>query len=377
VSAGRNELCACGSGASYDTCCQGRDLELESLVGELEATVQRLGEETWALDPDWCRARFAEIYDGGLDAFGPLGPDSAERLDAQLWFLLDCPLPHGQTPLWHMRLHKIGRSAELLARSELRAWRIESVDGAGVLGARCPLGTGPARLEGVRHPVGEPAPGAFVVARSVPLGPERWALLGRAPVVEPTAVRDFGALLASLDAPPGEFWRVHGGVLARAAWAWPEWREHTGDGEIVTRSLASIVLADPAAAIAALEEDPELEPAEADPDGSSRSWHWRWDPPARRAPMADAGVRFRVCDEDAGPRPRLALIDVDAGEPRLWVLAPTPARLALAERLLRDRLAASLGPVELRDFLAPSRIPRWLRARPESDELTDRRIRAA
>jgi hypothetical protein len=376
VSVGRNDPCPCGSGAKYKRCCLDRELELERLVAELEGTVRALGQETWELDREWYLARFDEIYDGGIEAFGALGPTDDERLDAELWFLLDCPLPDGQTPLWRMRLQGTGRAGELLARSELRAWQIESPPRAGVLGARSPLGSGRARLETVRPLAGKLLPGAFVVARSVPLGPERWALLGRAPVVDPRAELEFEALLRSLDAPPGEFWRVHGGVLARAAWAWPEWREHTLEGELVRGSLAALELRDRAAVVAALDADPELEAgerhrdpesgaAERNPDPRSLEWNWRWDPPAARRLVPTPGVRFKLCDEDADPRPPLALVDIELDHDRLWLLTPTPARLRLAERLLRDRLGESIGAVLMRDFLPPASLPRWKRVRPE------------
>ncbi len=191
------------------------------LIAELEATVAALGEHTRLAEPDWCLDRFAEFYDGGIAAFGNDGPSPEEALEAYLWFVHDCPLPTGETPLWRLRQRSPGRAVELLARSELRAWRLESVADACNLTALCPLGTGRVRLEAARSPAGQLGPGAIVVARSVPLGPERWALLGRAPVVEASVAAEFQALLASLHAPRGEFWRVHGGVLARAATAWP------------------------------------------------------------------------------------------------------------------------------------------------------------
>ena len=191
------------------------------LIAELEATVAALGEDTRLAAPDWHRDRFAEFYDGGIAVFGNDGPSAEESLEAYLWFLHDCPLPTGETPLWRLRQRSPGRAVELLARSELRAWRVESVADVGNLTALCPLGTGRVRLEAGRPPAGRLGPGAIVAARSVPLGPERWALLGRAPVVEAGAAAEFEALLASLHAPRGEFWRVHGGVLARAAAAWP------------------------------------------------------------------------------------------------------------------------------------------------------------
>jgi hypothetical protein len=191
------------------------------VVPELEEAVVRLGDETWRRDPDWSLSQLSEFYDGGAEALGPLGPTAPELLEAQLWFLMDCPLPSGETPLWRARRERSGRAVELLARSELRAWRIEAVDGPRQISAECPLGTGRARLELCRDPAGAGSAGAVIVARSVPVGPERWALLGGAPIVDRDSAPAFERLLASLDAPRGDFWRVHGGMLVRASWTWP------------------------------------------------------------------------------------------------------------------------------------------------------------
>jgi len=105
----------------------------------------------------------------------------------------------------------------LLARSETRAWLVDEVDGAGVVAARCPVEGTRCVLAWSRAPVGPVDRRALVVARSLPVGPGRWVLLGRPAVVEPVRVDAFQRLLRSLRAPRGEFWRVHGGVLARAA----------------------------------------------------------------------------------------------------------------------------------------------------------------
>jgi hypothetical protein len=206
--------------------------EIERLVRELEAAVEALAADTWDRDEAWCRMQFAEFYDGGLEAFGLLGPSDAELLEANLWFLLDCPLPTGETPLWRARRESTGRPIELLARSELRAWRVESAPSPRLLSAVCPLHHGRAQLDLAREPAGDAEPGTVVVARSVPVGAERWALLGSVPVVAPEVAGEFEQLLRTLDAPRGEIWRVHGGVLARAARAWAAGREHTLEGEL-------------------------------------------------------------------------------------------------------------------------------------------------
>lgn len=105
----------------------------------------------------------------------------------------------------------------LLTRSELRAWRIESSEAPGPLAGCCPLGAGRALFAFGGPPPAGVAPGTYVVARSLPVGPGRWVLIGRPAIVGPGAVSRFEQLLGSLRAPRGEFWRVHGGVVAQAA----------------------------------------------------------------------------------------------------------------------------------------------------------------
>ncbi len=109
------------------------------------------------------------------------------------------------------------RLRALLGRAELRAWRIETSDAPGFWHGRCPLGSGQALIGWTRPPVGVPEPGALLVARSLPVGPERYLLLGRAAVVAVERASGFERLVRSLRAPRGEFWRVHGAVIARAA----------------------------------------------------------------------------------------------------------------------------------------------------------------
>jgi hypothetical protein len=109
------------------------------------------------------------------------------------------------------------RLEQLLARTELRAWRVQDAGEPGVLIADCPLGTGRALLACARAPEGELVRGAFVVGHAVPFGPNRYLLVGRVTVVGRARAARFAAQIASLKAPRGEFWRVHGAVLAREA----------------------------------------------------------------------------------------------------------------------------------------------------------------
>jgi hypothetical protein len=109
------------------------------------------------------------------------------------------------------------RLTVLLARGEVRAWRVASVEASGRLSVECPLGAGPATVALAREPDRPVAAGAFVIARSMPVGPRRWVLLGQASVVGAARAPAFERLLRSLRAPRGEFWRVHGTVVAQAA----------------------------------------------------------------------------------------------------------------------------------------------------------------
>jgi hypothetical protein len=145
------------------TCREGS--ALDRLVAELREPAARLCGEHWVPDREWC----------------------AERL------------------------------SELLSRAEPRAWIAEAADEMRVLTARCPLGSGRALLVCAREPDPPPAAGAFLVGLSVPFGPRRYMLMGRPAVVPAAATAHFGALVASLRAPRGEFWRVHGAVLLAAA----------------------------------------------------------------------------------------------------------------------------------------------------------------
>jgi hypothetical protein len=88
-------------------------------------------------------------------------------------------------------------------------------------------------------------------------------------------------------------------------------------------------------------------------------------------------VRFALCEEDTAVPPRLALIDIEPDPAIIWLLAPTPARLSLAEHLLRERLGGAVGVVRVREFLPPSSIPRWRRIRTDAAAVEGTRTQAA
>jgi hypothetical protein len=75
---------------------------------------------------------------------------------------------------------------------------------------------------------------------------------------------------------------------------------------------------------------------------------------------------LELCDEDGDLEPYLADLDLIADGSELWLSAPTPARFALAERVLRPRLGPLLG--ELRSLHVDRRsvMPRWKQLRLQS-----------
>jgi hypothetical protein len=115
----------------------------------------------------------------------------------------------------------------LLDRSEVRAWLIDgpepgarahqNLNAPGLLAGRCPRGSGPALLATRRSLPEGLGRGSYLVSRSLPVGPGRWVLIGRIAHVAPARTAGFEQVLASLRAPHGEFWRVHGSVVAQAA----------------------------------------------------------------------------------------------------------------------------------------------------------------
>lgn len=97
-----------------------------------------------------------------------------------------------------------------------------------MLDVSCPLTEQSARLETVRpRPVTQRLGGSWLRGRFRALTNRIYALLGRAPIVDPRAHDDFEELLEQLacEVPePERCWREQGGALAAAAWNWPEER---------------------------------------------------------------------------------------------------------------------------------------------------------
>ena len=371
MAAGRNDLCPCGSRKKYKRCCLDRVENLVRDVLAVEAVVSELGRAARAKHPDEYAEGFSEFYRGGEEAFGIAGPDPAERLEADLWIVCDRTLGGDRTPLEVATAHREATadpSLDALTRSALRTWKIEAVSSAGLLEARCPLTGEFTRVETIRPPAGDLAAGSFVVARSLPRDGGSFALLGRAPVVDPRAYDDFEDLLGQLAVElrhPDHVWREGGGALASAAWSWPEEREHTLEGDVVQERFVSFKLPDAGAAIRALDADSDfVRTGQKFWDSDVIAWYWlvREVPSAVEMP-AELGVEWFLCDEDAADPPRLAKLELNLEEGDVWLFAPSERRLAEAERDFAERFGRVLGDVDHRGVDRPEIMPRWKRER--------------
>lgn len=366
---GRNDPCACGSGAKYKRCCLDGESGGMRELASAEAALERLGALAWEVYPEDCEEAFERHYDGGLPAFGLLGPSDEELRRAEAWFLLDRRLGIGATPLECLaeRLEP-GGGMELLARSELRMWRIAGDRAAASVGARCPVTGEDVRLVTAPNGSGS-ATGELVVARTLPLAPGRAALLAPTPVdpaVAEELVRWTRETWESAEDQRG-FWRTFGGELSRAASAWPEERVHSRDGEIVQSALSTWAIRKPERAAELLASDPELEerPVEEVDSEGERSWMWRRAAEAlpRAAITSRPGVRWVLDEHEAGERPRLAQLDLVPWEKRLWIFASTPGRLRSAEERAASALGRTLGRRMDHDCERPFVIPRWQQLR--------------
>jgi hypothetical protein len=365
----RNDRCPCGSGAKYKRCCLERLERLDREVSAVEARVGELGLTARARFPaDYAQA-FADFYVGGEDAFGVAGPDRLERLEADLWIVCDRSFGDDGTPL-ELALARVGRPPDpcldRLARSQLRTWRIETVRGVGLLDASCPLTGQSARLETVQRPAGDPEPGRFVVARSVPRANGTYALLGRAPIVDPRAHDDFQELFKQLacEVPERErFWRECGGTLAAAAWNWPEEREHTREGDIVQSHFVSFKLPDTGAARRAFDAHDEFaRTGEVFWDSAVVAWYWLGVTASAPVEMPEElGVEWFLCHEDAAERPQLAKLELRLDHDEVWLFAPSASRFERVEADFTHRFGPLLGEVDRRGVDWAEILPRWKR----------------
>lgn len=312
-------------------------------------------------------AAFASLFPGGTALFGHATAHAEERLEAALWIVCDVDLGTGATPLELRQRQLEDPHLELLSTTQLQAWEIERPREAGLIDAACPVSGERATLETVRAPAGDLRPGGFLVARSLPRGEARFALLGSAPVLEAEAERDFEMLLADLavGSAPELLWRRVGGRLASAAWSWVEEREHTREGEPVQDVHVVYGLPDVARTLEALDADPELDRDGAQDDDETAVWRWRATAPAQppRPLPQEPGVRWELCDEDSANPPVRARIEVGLHDDDLWLFAPTEERLQDAESELARRLPGLLGDQPERFVDHPSIMRRWQRDR--------------
>jgi hypothetical protein len=371
MAAGRNDRCPCGSGKKYKRCCLDRLECLIRDVSAIEAVVSELGRAARVAHRDEYAEAFSDFYHGGEEAFGLAGPDASERLEADLWIVCDRTLGGDGTPLGLATARgedTVDPSLDALARSALRTWKIEAVRGAGLLEARCPLTGEFTRLETIRRPEGDLGADSLVVARSVPRDGGSFALLGRAPVVEPRARDDFEDLLGQLAVElrhSDHVWREGGGVLASAAWSWPDEREHTLEGDVVQERFVSFKLPDAGAAMRALDADSDfVRTGQEFWDSDVIAWYRL----AREVPSAvemptELGVEWFLCDEDTADPPQVAKLELNLDERDVWLFAPSERRLDGAERDFVERFGQLLGDVDHRGVDLPEITPRWKRER--------------
>jgi hypothetical protein len=382
----RNDLCPCGSGAKFKRCCLDRRDALVRLVGSLEALVDELGRWAQHHHRREYEVAFAEFYRGGWAAFGLAGPDDDERREADLWLTCDVPLVEGERVL--SRAASEISVDPLLSESRLRVWRIAHVLGAGMIRATCPLTGEAGILQTVRDPAGVVEPDRLLVARSVPHSPGRYALLGRVPVVAPTAQGDFEDLLARIEIElhdPDRIWSEAGGQLSAAAWRWPEEREHTREGDIVAEARVSYALRDIPAMIGALDDSPLFERTGRDfIDADVIEWRVSVSRPGwarANVPDDELGVRWHLCLEDAHEPATDARIELNLDHGGVWILAPTPARLERVEETFTAAFGELLGETLDRGVDRPEIVARWQRERWDRSlkqlAPTLRRIRAA
>ena len=369
MASGRNEPCPCGSGRKYKRCCLERVESARRLGHECERIAWSLGERAEELEPGAFWQAFTELY-GEPEMFGLYGPEPEEMLEADLWIVCDRDLGAGGSPLARARrqAERPEVALEALASSRIRPWRIEGEPAGLTFPARCAISDEPATLEALRPPAGTPAPGRILVARSVALNDGNWALLGGAPVIDPRSQADFSALLDELIGRTPDLdatLAVRGGALLRAAWAWPEEREHTREGELVQSHHLILAAPHAGALIAALGSDPEMGEREVDEVEGIESFMWARSVGSAREVKAEPGVAWVLCEEDRAEPPKLAsvLVDHEEGDVSLWTL--TERRMSEAERELRSRFGSLLGEEIDRGVDLPERRPRWQRERIE------------
>jgi hypothetical protein len=190
-------------------------------------------------------------------------------------------------------------------------------------------------LHAADAPFGALRAGALVVGRGIPLGASGIVLVGPPVVVDEDAVAD---VLGVLRACPAD--------ALCAALRWPEFREHTAEGELVQQCLRTYEVADPDAVVASLRGCSmagELDVLGYDEDDVTFEVRGSAGGTQAVEPAAERGVRWRLCDEDREDPPRLGEVTVSPAEGEVVLSAPTQARVEQLLRALPWALASSLG----------------------------------
>lgn len=364
MAVGRNEPCPCGSERKHKRCCLPLMEAARHELPALEREVTRMARDWRVREPARYADRLADFYAGGLAAFGWQGPDPEELLEADLWLLFAPDAEGGEAIVTQAAAQAADdRRLAALAASTLRAWWVEAAEPTGALVARCPFTEHPARLWPARGIHGaEARDGCYVVARTVALSTGQLGLLGRAPAVLPDVEAYFEALLDELAGSDGR-WRDEGARLFRAAWSWPEEREHTREGTVVADAHVVYDLHDPERLAADLDRLPTLR-RHHDPDPDEPwvlTWHRMAGDDREVPPPAEPGVTWTLCREDAERPARSADLQIDGDE--LWIFAPTLARLNAAERELCAQLGRAPGVEHDRHVEPAEIVPRWRRER--------------
>lgn len=349
---GRNEPCPCGSGLKYKRCC----LEIEQcalrVAAAAEARIVELG--GWLRQehrPAWVAAYERNI--GSLNRFGMLPAEFAAWLD--LWLVCDEPVVGGRTALEAVSGSQPAEVDRWLRRSSLAGWWMR--------GCELPLAATPWRAEEPlllhcrQEPLGALTDGGLLIGRGVEVRDGHVALIGRPVVVEDAVVGD---VVSVLNRAPSQ--------ALFAALRWPEWREHTAEGERVQSCYRSYSLADPQAAIAALREDSIA---------SERDVVGYWEDDVTFAihgprvttiikPAPEPGVVWDLCDEDCGDDVVLGELTISPADAELHLTAPTRSRGDRLIELLPPVVRAQLGALLSDDLDAPDGVPRMSRMRLEA-----------
>lgn len=150
-----------------------------------------------------------------------------------------------------------------------------------------------------------------------------------------------------------------------AALRWPEWREHTAEGDLVQQCHRCYSLTDPEVAIGALQ---------AHPLASARDIAGYWEGDVTFAiagpsvvepvePTPQPGVRWDLCAEDRQSPRVLGEVTISPDDEELHVTAPTRSRVEPALDALPAAVTEGVGELKYEDIDAPDVLPRMSRER--------------